>query len=200
MAGMSTLFDRLCELAVADHVTAVLAVDTRTRRDPEGAADLVSVLQRSAEVPQLDVWVIPDDDVEPSGVPALQFDLVDMSSVEAAKQIASVVAAVESGAYRSVLVRYGMAVASSDVWPSALVREPGAPATSLRMLAVDRPGWSEHLDRSAATGLTVSVATDEPSAMFRMSDLTAVLSALDTLVVLRAYAFAGRHLSSIGTG
>lgn len=185
---MPALLDRLRELAMSDHVTVVLALDIRGRHDGGGSIGLAALLRRAAMVPDLDVWVFPDDSADPADVPALEFDLDRLTSAEAEHRIASVLAAVESGAYRCALVQLGSVMARDDRRPPLTERAAAGTETRRRLVVVDRPGWSDQLRASATTGLAVAGADVDPSPTYRANELGEALSAVEALVALRSHA------------
>lgn len=60
---MSWLFDRLCDLAAADEVGVVLATTFEAKPARETSFDLVNVLGSGADVPGLDIRLLPPDDL-----------------------------------------------------------------------------------------------------------------------------------------
>lgn len=58
---MSWLFDRLCDLAAADEVGVVFATTLEARTTRETAFDLFDVLEGGADVPGLDIRLLPPD-------------------------------------------------------------------------------------------------------------------------------------------
>ena len=189
--AVSTLFDRLCELAAADRVTVLLAVDTRVASGRSSTFELHEVLARAAEVPRLDVWIVPPPSsaahVEDTMV--VDVDLITLGAEDRLDLVAAAVAALATG--RSASLHIDDGVLSTGRAAAADARlAAGRDLGRGVMVATDRPGWSEQLAVARDRGLAVSVGCVDAAASFTVGDVDVVVSMLDALVVLRSFASA----------
>jgi hypothetical protein len=172
---MSWLFDRLCELATADQVEVVVDVDCR-----HGVHDLIDVLMRAAEVPQLTVAVtgggvahriaIDLDDV-PGDLRRLAF--VDCLDAQLGEMTSSEL--ILRG--RSLTVDRPVERHHDDRWPTRRVVASDGRSGLDRLIGLDR------------RDLGIAVGAVSPAACLSVDDLLGVTSIIDALVTLRQFAF-----------
>ena len=181
---MSWLFDRLCDLATADQVEIVVDVDRRhrspTSSSSAGEQDLISVLLRAAEVPQLTVVVtgggvadriaIDLDDVH---VDLRRLALVDCLDAQSGETMSS-----------ELIVR-GRSLSVDR--PVEHHHDPASPTR--RMVASDGRGGLDRLVGLDRRDLGIAVGAVSPDACLSVDDLLGVTSILDALVTLRQFAF-----------
>lgn len=109
---MSWLFDRLCELAVADRIEVILAADVPTDPGDDDAVDLAEVLLRAAQVPALSVTILPVGERSP------------LPADDAGDEVRVVFATDRLGHGRDLarVARRGLAIAVGGVDPAASIR------------------------------------------------------------------------------
>ena len=181
---MSWLFDRLCEIAVADEVEIVVSAKVD---DPD---DLGEVLVRAANVPQLTIVLAPAAEV-----PTVRFGRVvqsiDIEDVGYAHAVETAVAAIGkySPAADTALRVRGNIIASHEIC-SDQVRAFDDEARRV-VLITDAPGFGVHLRAAGRLGLGISVGGVDPEAQVRVAHAAGAISIIDALVALRTFAFGG---------
>ncbi len=189
---MSWLFDRLCELAVADEIEVVLAVAIDAPRDRSDWAD---VLARVSTVPQLVATAMPPGaaPMHVLGPPTCRVDL-DERPVSAASSVLARLA-LQAGAQGQALQVRGECVTLRPVAPGVRsdLGHQGVPT----VVAADTPGHGLVFERVGPRGLSISVGGVDPLAQMNMASVAGVISVVDALVTLRSFAFGG---SSAGCG
>ncbi|MEZ5249488.1 MAG: hypothetical protein R2713_09850 [Ilumatobacteraceae bacterium] len=190
---MSWLFDRLCEIAVADRVEVVIAAQPA----PSDIGDLAEVLARVALVPQVDATVLPAGcvPVSPLG-PALRF--VDLDELPPGATAMAVERLVRDALDQADAVRLRGSLL--ELRPTD--RSPGTTAALADPLvsvvvATDLPTTGEVLRAVERRGLAIAVGGVDPDAQVKMDTFTGVVSIVDALVTLRGFAFGGDQQSSL---
>jgi len=186
---MSVLFDRLCALASADEVLVVLALDAGTRAT---GFDLPETLTRAAQVPGLDVWLIPPP--RPRAHDASDDGHDGVTPTACHRSVADALDALDRGDARSIRVTR-CCVSTRDDVPQ--VRPTSGAGDPLLFVAADRPGWTEQLGAAAGRGIAFSVGAIDPAANFNVPVVDGALAALDALVDLKGAAGA-RSSSAAG--
>jgi hypothetical protein len=196
---MSWLFDRLCEIAVADEVEVVLAAALDGPRRDDGA-DLAEVLVRAAAVPQLTCWVRPRDQPPRAAAgPVLRADDLDgLTSDEAVAAVASALRDQRSVPGSVVQVRgdtvsLHAADGEHDGRHDLRHRYDRCDRRDRRLVvATDAGGRGEYLAEAGTSGLAIAVGGAEPAAQVRVDDVAGVVAIVDALVTLRVFAFGGQ--------
>ena len=190
---MSWLFDRLCEIAVADQVQVMLCADVDAASSPDVSTDLAEVLARAAAVPQLTMMLLPND--APLPVVARRVlstvDLEEFAPGGAVDEIAEALrrqrqvpsTGVRLRGPKLSLIEIG---AGGDGAPPADV---GDLADHRSVLATDVAGRSTELRRIGRRGLGIAIGGVDPDAQVRVETLLDVVSIVDALVTLRSFAF-----------
>ena len=185
---MSWLFDRLCEVAVADEVEIVVAASTIVPGAHDGSDDFCEVLARAAGVPQLTATVLPRD-VPPDSSFGRVLRTVDLDELEFERASEAIAVAVrqQQGLARAALRVRGNSVTLHDVGEGVTA---GSANRSRRVvLATDMAGWSEQLREAGGQGLGITIGGTDPAAQVKVQDFVGVVSILDALVTLRMFAF-----------
>ena len=197
---MSWLFDRLCEISVADRVDIVLPSPPDDDTSIDDSTDLVDLLVRAASVPQLTVTLLPRDMV-PTGAVGRQLRSIDLDdlpvagAMEATRDVLDELRTLSRTALR---VRADT-VSLHDV--AACETPPICDQRQRLVVATDLPGWADHFRSASATGLGISIGGTDPSAQVQVPSFIGVVSILDALVALRTFAFgvtsAGGHQQDV---
>jgi len=202
---MSWMFDRLCEIAVADQVEVVIAADVDDRPVTHDVTDLAEVLARAASVPQLAITLLHSG-ASPRARLGAELHAVDLQ--ELAPGAAACAAALEirrhSGDAGTALRVRGTVVALHDTTDdttddtsddTSLRTTEGMPrddrAEHRSILATDAPGRTEQLRAVARSGIGIAIGGVDPEAQVRVDTFLGVVSILDALVTLRSFAFGG---------
>jgi hypothetical protein len=191
---MSWLFDRLCEIAVADQVQVVVAA----RHEPGERDDLVDVLTRLALVPDAEITVLPAGHPPCTALgPSMQ--QVELTGPVGADRAPTGASAVVGRLLRDATER-GLALqlqgaraalrTTADAHGHA--RELGDGRAAL-VVATDRPGTGELLRLASRRGLGIAVGGVDPQAAVVMDGFLGVVSILDALATLRGFACGGDH-------
>lgn len=190
---MSWLFDRLCEIAVADRVEVVIAAQPA----PRDIGDLAEVLARVAQVPQVDATVLPAGCAPgtPLG-PALR--TIDLDDVPTGATAVAVERLLRDALDRGDAVRLRGALL--ELRPAD--RSPGTTAALADPLvsvvvATDQPSAGDVLRAIERRGLGIAVGGVDPDAQVKMDTFTGVVSIVDALVTLRSFAFGGDQQNTL---
>lgn len=184
---MSWLFDRLCALATADQVEVVIDVD-RSRGPSLGdeAHDLVDVLQRAADVPQLTVVVTGGEgaglDVPPTTV------TVDLDDLRPELRRQAIVACLDTQLARPVTSQLIVRGRSVSV-DAPTDRRCDALTGVRRVVATDGTSGLDHLAALTGDDLGIAVGGMAAAADISVDDLLGVTSIIDALVTLRQFSF-----------
>ncbi len=172
------LFDRLCALAVADHVVVLLALDAGGEAR---AFDLAELLTKAAREPGLDIWLVPPP--RPRQHDASKRPRLDRAGPACLRSVEDALTVLDRGDRRSLRV-HGCSVSTTDELPDE--RTWSRPDGPMLFVAADRAGWREQLSAAAGRGIAFSVGAIDPSADFNVASADGVLAALDALVDLRS--------------
>lgn len=188
---MSTLFDRLCDLAAQEHLTVILAADTRRSSGVADRIDLAEVLARAADVERLDLWIVSLPTTRSGADTAMpEVRLTELDDETRLRAAAAAIDAIETGGPSTLhLVNGTMSVTGAS--PMDARSSAGRAHGRGLMVATDRPGWSEQLADARERGVAVSIGGFDASAAFTVEDISGVVSMLDALVVLRSAASDG---------
>lgn len=184
---MSWLFDQLCALATADQVEVVIDIDRSTGPSlGDDAHDLVDVLQRAADVPQLTVVVTGGEGVV-GDAPHAPVD-VDLDDLRPELRRQAVVACLDTQLTRSAaseLIVRGRSI-SVDA-PDARLADP--PTGVRRVVATDGTSGLDRLAALTGGDLGIAVGGVATTADITVDDLLGVTSIIDALVTLRQFSF-----------
>jgi len=201
---MSWMFDRLCEIAVADQVEVLIAADIDDRPVTHDAADLAEVLARAAGVPQLAITLVHSG-ASPRATLGAELESVDLEQLAPDDATCATATAIEwhrNDAGTALRVR-GTVVALHETTDALhetadetnlgrtidLARDQGAERRSV--VATDAPGRTEQLRAASRSGIGIAIGGVDPEAQVRVDSFIGVVSILDALVTLRAFAFGG---------
>ncbi|MFN8024249.1 MAG: hypothetical protein U0Q03_22160 [Acidimicrobiales bacterium] len=194
---MSWLFDRLCEIAVADHVQVVVAA----AHEPGERRDLVEVLARLALVPGAETTVLPAGHAPCTALgPSLQqVELTGPVGADRAPAGASAIVerllhhATERGLALQLQGARAAVRTIADAHGHAHVADVAHEATAL-VVATDQADTSGLLRHAGRRGLGISVGGIDPQAAVTMDGFLGVVSILDALATLRGFACSGDRL------
>ena len=190
---MSWLFDRLCEIAVADQVHVMLCADVDAASVHDVSTDLAEVLARAAAVPQLTMMLLPNDAPLPV-VTRRVLRTVDLEEIEpggAVDEIAETLRRQRRVPSTGVRLR-GPELSLIEIGAGGYGALPAADADLAdhrSVLATDVAGRSMELRRVGRRGLGIAIGGVDPDAQVRVETLLDVVSIVDALVTLRSFAF-----------
>ncbi len=185
---MSWLFDRLCEIAVADQVDVVAAAGLSPPESGD-ASDWNEVLLRASSVPQLMVTTLPAW-APPNAALGPQVYSVDLSEVPLGDGADVIAGLVHDAATRG----HAVVVRGEHVGVRRVGREtrPLLPDQGRRLVvATDLPGQRTVFEDLGRLGLGIAVGGVDPGAHVHVSSFPGVTSIVDALVTLRMFAFGG---------
>lgn len=182
---MSWLFDRLCEIAVADEVEVIVAVSTSV--DGRVLDEWSEVLARASAVPQLGITTMPAG-TPPTGGLGPEVQAIDTDDCAPGAVVEALRRMLVEADRRAMAVRVigsraairPVSIGSSSVTPNAVHR---------LVVATDLPGNGELLRAAAVHGLGVAVGGVDPDAQVEVESFLGVVSIVDALVTLRMFAF-----------
>jgi hypothetical protein len=182
---MSWMFDRLCEIAVADEVEVIAAVSPLD--DPHALDEWSEVLARASTVPQLGVTTMPPG-VPPSAVLGPELRAVDLEDCGAGAVVDVMRRSLVDADRRAMAVR---------VWGGrAAIRTIADGSSSISLdasrrlvVATDLAGSGDLLRDAGRHGLGVAVRGVDPDAQVKVDSFLGVVSIIDALVTLRMFAF-----------
>ena len=190
---MSWLFDRLCEIAVADQVHVMLCADVDEASLRDDSPDLAEVMARASVVPQLTMLLVPNTAPMPVATRRV-LRAVDLEELDAGCVVEAI----------AVAIRQQRQIPSTGVrlrGPELSLVEIGegsgsAPAGDVAdrpdhrsVLATDVAGRSTELRRIGRRGLGIAIGGVDPEAQVRVESFLGVVSIIDALVTLRSFAF-----------
>lgn len=201
MSGVfDRLFDRLCDLAVADHVVASVSL-TDSAVDETVGRELADLLIRAARTRQLDLVIEFDhgDAAVSRRVDPVSFDPVSIDPDDIAPAHLAATVSAEVTARLSAYANHGapsfLAHARSGrislgAVSSSLPDHGGDHPWDLRWLfATDRPADDDVVARLAERDLAIAVDCAVTHGAHQVTGVAGLLAVLDALVTLRSYAF-----------
>jgi hypothetical protein len=189
---MSWLFDRLCEVAIADRVSVVLAATPDVSAGSDEAGDLVEVMLRVARVPQLSLTLLPEGVGAPVelGPVVRSIDVEDGDPATSLSRVAELLDEQRSSTGLVLVVR-GTVVGLHQVGSEASSNED-----VLMVYATDRADEAGLLRSAGVRGLSIAIGGLDPDAQVKVESFLGVVSIVDALVTLRMFAFGGGRDSS----
>jgi hypothetical protein len=181
---MSWMFDRLCEIAVADEVEVIVAVSPTDRRAVDEWSD---VLARASTLPQLGVTTMPAG-APPSASLGPEVQAVDVDDCAAGAVVDAMRRCLVEADRRAMSVRLSGGRAAVRPIAATASDVVSHPAHRL-VVATDLPGNGELLRTAGRHGLGVTVGGVDPEAQVEVDSFLGVVSIVDALVTLRMFAF-----------
>lgn len=187
---MSLLFDRLCELAVAERVEVVIFCDT-TERTNDGSLSIAEVLARAAAAPQLGVTILPITAAAPlKSLARNEFHCIDVREAGDAINAIQRMTITHRRRNDAVIVARDNTVALQVGNSLEFDIDRWSQETNTKWVVVsDKPDFRGMFERLTRRGLGVAVGGAETDAGIRVDDLPGVVAIVDALVTLRTAAF-----------
>lgn len=186
---MSRLFDRLCELAIADRLTVTVYARLPAATDDESVR-LAEVLVRGARARQFSMWLIHPGPTHPNVDRDIVIDLDLLADDDAEDALTALVPPPTSGGW-FVHVEQGLAVvgegASTTI--ASLGNEPDRSATLRRCIASDHSDLDELATSLGSHDLGITVGGQPAPGIHVVDDPAELLVVVDALLVLRHVAF-----------